>query len=154
MQYSIKILKEPVLIKQYRSSPPIPGSPRYAQLRIYLHSPLTKTKHRRRNDKKILINRAWGDLPDMEHGSRRVTLLQKHKKYECQYNSVQPFCSINFTYLIFQLNFTHNLKCEATQKIMLGLDSAWEMFRRGGISSYHFPVSINKQSVLSLFISL
>lgn len=44
VQYSMNILNVPVLIKQNRSSPTIPGSPIYAQLRKYLHSPCTKNK--------------------------------------------------------------------------------------------------------------
>jgi len=33
VQYSVNILCVPVLIRQYRSSPPMPGSPKNAQLR-------------------------------------------------------------------------------------------------------------------------
>lgn len=44
VQYSIKILYVPVLIKQYRSSPYIPTSPKYAQLRMYFQTPLTATE--------------------------------------------------------------------------------------------------------------
>lgn len=42
-QYSMKILYVPVRIKQKRSSPTIPGSPMYAQLRKYRHMPLTES---------------------------------------------------------------------------------------------------------------
>lgn len=41
VQYSIKILYVPVLIRQKRSSPSIPGSPIHAQDLKYLHSPCT-----------------------------------------------------------------------------------------------------------------
>lgn len=41
VQYSMKILYVPVRIRQNRSSPCIPGSPKYAQLRKYRHSPFT-----------------------------------------------------------------------------------------------------------------
>ena len=41
VQYSRKMLNVPVRIKQKRSSPTMPGSPMYAQLRKYRHSPLT-----------------------------------------------------------------------------------------------------------------
>lgn len=45
VQYSMKILYVPVLIRQNLSSPCIPGSPMYAQLRKYLHSPLTEKQN-------------------------------------------------------------------------------------------------------------
>lgn len=41
VQYSIKILYVPVLIRQNLSSPSIPGSPIHAHERKYLHSPWT-----------------------------------------------------------------------------------------------------------------
>lgn len=41
VQYSMNMLNVPVLIKQNRSSPTMPGSPMKAQLRKYRHSPLT-----------------------------------------------------------------------------------------------------------------
>lgn len=44
VQYSINMLYVPVRIKQNLSSPSIPGSPKYAQLRKYLHFPCTATK--------------------------------------------------------------------------------------------------------------
>lgn len=41
VQYSMNMLNVPVLIKQNRSSPTMPGSPMKAQLRKYRHSPFT-----------------------------------------------------------------------------------------------------------------